>query len=203
MPINAKTTRVWPIPRASIPLLARDNEVFTIACYRPSRHTANWTPIRLCSVDLWIAKLTSHQDLAIDIIVGIGWGTSILEEHFVSSDDIPRLDETTNPESGEMFQPRLPLHQSWYGISRGGAGFNSFYGDWSGNQVEVQWERPVIGVCRNRRPLRFRWRKEERPEMHLWNENAAPTIWGIPHFSPASTPIAAVIEGMVTFESEQ
>ena len=194
-----KTTRTWPIPRASI--VAQDNEIFTIGYYGPStdgRH--NPTDIRLCSVDVWIQNLTSHSDLSIEIMAGIGNNRTVIRAAgTMSYHDPARLD---------LAQRELSPHSPTYAIQQGSVGFQNvgyvpdmLYGD-PNSGVPITWERPVIGVVRNRRPLRFRWRKEERPYAHLW-EQAVPTIWGRPHFSPASTHLEAEIMGFVTFEADQ
>jgi hypothetical protein len=200
MSARYKTTRVWPIPNAPIPLMVQDGVIFTISTYSHAPPAlANRTMIRLCSVDVWIQNLVSHSELSIEIIVGMGNSRTILDPTILGSKEVPRLD---------LDQPYLTPHQPWYGIRSGCSAFTGvvyaedlYHGGLVGFPIE--WERPVMGVCRNRRPLRLRYRKEERPCMHLANDANCPTIWGRPHFSPPTTRLQAEIMGMVTFESDQ
>ena len=193
-----KTTRVWPIPAASI--IAQDNEVFTISYYGPwgDRTAVNFTDIRLCSVDFWIQNLTSHSELSIEVMAGIGNRVTVRDQAGIMSyHDPARLD---------LAQCELKSHAPYYAINQGCAAFMSSCYQPSpdpGGAVAITWQRPVIGVVRNRRPLRFRWRKEERPYANLYTIGDGPVIWGRPHFPPATTPLQAEIMGMVTFEADQ
>jgi hypothetical protein len=169
----------------------------TISAYQPSSLHWALSPrvgIRLCSVDLWMGNLAAGVDFSLDILVGIGNITTIIQSSLVREDYVPVLD----PGHGI-----LPLTMIRYGIVQGSAGTLATYYGPSGQEVLLNNSQQVIGSLRAARPVRFRWRKEERPAMELYQPDGCPCIWGRQRIGPGGLPTTPTIEGMVVFESEQ
>ena len=188
------TTRTWPIPWLGYTNVQNDIP-FTIGSYGPPTDILqNNTDLRLCSVDLSIVLATdAPDDVSIEVVVGIGNPRLVSAATFIQSVSIPRLDP---------FHAALANHRTMQRCTGIAGEVGCEYTPRTGSPVLIEGERPVIGVVRKRRPLRYRWQKAARPEMQLYSNTAAPCIWGIPHW--ANTGLHAIwLVGMVTFECEK
>lgn len=196
-----KTTRVWPIPRATVPFRYNgapgENQYSTISVYDslvPSGSGANYTAIRLCSIDLWVVDARGLLDFACDVIVGIGKSETIIQSNVLRQEEIPLLDKAQTP---------LTYHAIAYGVTQGGAGIWGIFHGRTGPDVFNFGDQVPIGCLRNRRPLHYRWGESSKPRMELWKRDGAPIILGVPWMDLSGGDILVDIMGMVTFEADQ
>lgn len=188
-----KTTRVWPIPPQSPLYVIRDGIPFTISAYAPPTSMPdNFTLIRLLSVDLWLENSANFADLSIEVSVGIGNLSTITGASLVDSADVSPLDP---------FHPSLTPHRVHYNVT-GIASEITEYQPRGGAVIPVWAAKAIIGSFNKRRPLRYRWRKAERPEMQLYSRSACPCLWGLPRFVESGG-VGMKCAGQVTFECEQ
>ena len=191
-----KTTRAWPIPTTPLCLFNEPPYFLTISTYRPRPLTnpINRIELRLCSVDLWMGNVAGGADFSLDIVVGMGNINTITNRWILHPPEIPLLDSA----HGMLLDTFIE-----YGITGGSAGMLATYHGPSDQAVLINNSQQVIGSLRPARPLRFKWRKEERPMMELYYSDGCPCIWGRPRIGPGGIGSVPTIGGMVTFEADQ